>query len=135
MRSQLRWTGHVLRMNSKRLPRQILYGELKTGRRPIGRPLLPFNDTFKIQLTQAKIPPDNLEKVAVSRAVWRNLVRDRINAAELERHQAMEEKIAVIHAKASRLQETYKPYANIICTFRSSGKIGLWSHARKHDKN
>ena len=135
MRSQLRWTGHVLRMNSNRLPRQTLYGELKTGRRHIGRPFLRFKDTLKRQLTQAKITPDNLEKVAANRAVWRKLVRDRINAAELERHQAMVEKRAVRHAKASCLQETDKPYACTVCTFRSTSKIGLWSHARKHNKN
>ena len=133
MRSQLRWTGHVLRMNSKRLPRQTLYGELKTGRRSIGRPLLRFKDTLKRQLTKANIPPDNLEKVAVNRADWRNLVRAQTNAAELERRQAMEEKRALRHAKASGLQEeTDKPYACTVCTFRSTSKIGLWSHARKH---
>jgi len=26
---QLRWTGHVIRMQENRLPRRVLYGELK----------------------------------------------------------------------------------------------------------
>ena len=31
--SQLRWTGHVTRMSSDRLPKAVFYGELSSGKR------------------------------------------------------------------------------------------------------
>ena len=35
---QLRWAGHLVRMDDDRLPKQVLYGELVGGQRKIGRP-------------------------------------------------------------------------------------------------
>ena len=35
-RNQLRWIGHVVRMPDSRLPKQLLYGELSSGRPSIG---------------------------------------------------------------------------------------------------
>ena len=71
LRSQLRWTGHVIRMQEERLPRQTLYGELQAGKRSIGRPLLRYKDTVKRQLKPPKIAPYTLENIASQRAEWR----------------------------------------------------------------
>ncbi|KAL8597728.1 hypothetical protein ACOMHN_001687 [Nucella lapillus] len=38
--SQLRWSGHLVRMQDSRLPKQLFYGELTEGLRPRGRPKL-----------------------------------------------------------------------------------------------
>ena len=35
---RLRWLGHVRRMEDGRLPKDILYGQLTSGARPVGRP-------------------------------------------------------------------------------------------------
>ena len=40
----LRWTGHVHRMNAERLPRQLIYSQLSTGTRNQGQPRLRFKD-------------------------------------------------------------------------------------------
>ena len=40
---RLRWLGNVRR----RLPKDILYGQLTSGARPVGRPALRFKDSFK----------------------------------------------------------------------------------------
>ena len=34
IRQNLRWTGHLLRMATDRLPRQVLYWQLPEGQRP-----------------------------------------------------------------------------------------------------
>ena len=31
--SELRWTGHIIRMNDSRLPKSVFYGELTEGKR------------------------------------------------------------------------------------------------------
>lgn len=38
MKAQLHWTGHVIRMDSSRIPQQIIYGTLTQGHRSHGRP-------------------------------------------------------------------------------------------------
>ena len=40
---RLRWLGHVFRMPNDRLPKKLLFGEIK-GLRPPGRPRSSFND-------------------------------------------------------------------------------------------
>ena len=37
---RLRWLGHVRRMQDGRIPRDLLHGELATGKRAKGRPQL-----------------------------------------------------------------------------------------------
>lgn len=39
------WLGHVTRMDDGRIPKDLLYGELASGKRPTGHPQLRFKDT------------------------------------------------------------------------------------------
>ena len=73
LKAQLRWTEHVKRMDSSHLPRQLLYGELVRGSRPLGRPKKLFKDSIKDRLKQRSIPTDELEAQALDRAEWRSL--------------------------------------------------------------
>ena len=45
--SQLRWSGHLVRMSDDRLPKQLFYSELLEGHSLRGRPTLRFKDTLK----------------------------------------------------------------------------------------
>jgi len=47
MQCQLRWIGHVIRMQSNRLPRRILYSELQHGQRAPGGQKKCFSDHVK----------------------------------------------------------------------------------------
>jgi transcription termination factor 2 len=38
LKQQLRWAGHVARMEDTRLPKAVLFGELKLGSRSVGAP-------------------------------------------------------------------------------------------------
>ena len=50
---QLRWVGHIVRMPTNRLPRQLLYGKLRQGQRTVGRPKKRFADHLKCILSGA----------------------------------------------------------------------------------
>ena len=43
----LRRLGHILRTEDGRLPKDVLYGELTSGSRPVGRPMLRYKDVCK----------------------------------------------------------------------------------------
>ena len=51
---QLRWCGHIARMSDQRLPKQLLYGELKTGKRPQGRSRKRYKDELRVPSTGLK---------------------------------------------------------------------------------
>ena len=75
IRKNLRWTGHILRLNSERLPLQVLYSQLSSGTRKRGRPRLRFKDTVKRNLKQRNIDPNQLGMLCKERSTWRGLVK------------------------------------------------------------
>ena len=46
VQSQMRWTGHMVRMEDSRLPKQLSYGGLTTGTRPNLKPKMRFKDVI-----------------------------------------------------------------------------------------
>ena len=51
VRSQLRWLGHVSRMEDDRLAKSSLYGDLtEGGKRPVGQQKVKYKDTCKSAL-------------------------------------------------------------------------------------
>ena len=62
--SQLRWTGHIIRMNDSRLPKAVFYGELTKGKRLRG-------GLFKRHLKATHITVDHWETLAQDRQQWR----------------------------------------------------------------
>lgn len=71
-RAQLRWAGHVYRMEDSRIPKQLLYGELASGTRKRGRPKLRFKDTLKASMKDCHIDPESWEQTALNRQAWRH---------------------------------------------------------------
>ena len=55
---RMRWLGHVTRTKVGRIPKDLLYGELTTGKRPTGRPQLRFKDVCKRDLQTPDINTD-----------------------------------------------------------------------------
>ena len=82
--SQLRWAGHVCRMDSSRLPKAVFYLELRQGKRCHGGQKLHFKDVLKRHM---KIPHDTWEEEALQRAKWRGLLRKATSAVEEQRQQ------------------------------------------------
>ena len=92
MQRRLRWLGHVCRMDDGRIPKDMLYSELATGTRPIGRPSLRFKDVCKRDLRACGVDPSSLEAVVSDRACWRSTVKTGIHASELKREILPEQK-------------------------------------------
>ena len=72
--SQLRWTGHIIRMNDIRLPKAVSYGELTKGKRLRGGQRLRYKDVVKRHLKATHITVDHLETLAHDRQQWRQAI-------------------------------------------------------------
>ena len=74
IQGNLRWVGYIHRMDDSRLPKQILYSQLKEGLRGIGRPRLRFKDTVKRNLKDKKISVGRWQSLSGNRCQWRDMV-------------------------------------------------------------
>ena len=87
LKTQLRWVGHVIRMDDQRLLKHLLLGELCSGRRNRGRPRKLFKDCVRANVTHRVIDPKQLESVAANRESCRALTYQAQNSFESKRRQ------------------------------------------------
>ena len=71
MKAQLRWTGHVLRMEDSRLPKQSFCSELAHGTRRQGGQTKRYKDSLKNSQRACDIPVKAWEHHAADRSAWR----------------------------------------------------------------
>ena len=79
---QVRWMGHVSHMNDEHLPKRLLYGELITGKCPVGRPKVQFKDSMKMSLKDLEIPVKTWERLATDQVRWQEQISRGGMAAE-----------------------------------------------------
>ena len=84
---RIRWLGHVCRMAAGRIPNDILYGELTSGKREKGRPLLRYKDTCKRDLQAMGGNRPDWEELAQNRPKWKQFVRAGLKAGEYKLRQ------------------------------------------------
>nr|VZI18942.1 unnamed protein product [Spirometra erinaceieuropaei] len=58
---QLRWNGHLVRIDDERLPRRFFYGDVAAGSRRQGGQIRSYKDTLKTSLKPLQINPTNWE--------------------------------------------------------------------------
>ena len=133
MASQLRWTGHIIRVNDSRLPKAVFYGELSKGKRLRGGQRLWYKDVVKRHLKATHITVDHCETLAQDRQQWRQAIHT------VKSH--IEEKISQKYQHDHHLRHGF-PDASapiIFCVNCGRGfqsQIGLFSHQRaKHVTN
>ena len=131
VKSQLRWTGHVIRMSENRLPKKLLYGELSSGLRKRGRPRKRYKDCLKANLSLVDIPLREMESLAENRADWRELTRRAQDRCEEKRRDT------ATNARNRRKKRTASPiepgrFVCPHCQRACRSRIGLHSHLRTH---
>ena len=89
---QLRWAGHVTRMEDVRMPKAFFLSELQEGKRDRVAPRKRYRDQLKRQLAQAGISHQSWQQKASDRDSWRSSVRKVRCEFEAERHKAAKEK-------------------------------------------
>ena len=121
---RLRWLGHVHRMPNARIPKYMLYGELVTGTRTVGRSYLRYRDTCKRDMKVAGIETMTWEVATDDRGPWRAVVK-----ADMRRG---DEKISVHEAvkRENRKQKSSHPAHPPQPTVYICHKYGRDCHAR-----
>lgn len=135
---RLRWLGHVKRMDDGRIPKDILYGELATGSRRTGRPILRYKDTCKRDMKSGCIDPTNWEALAADRSKWRAAVRTAVRHREEQRGEQWEEKRKRRHHRGIPLPGNSTSFSGFTCSTcnRACGsRIGLFSHSKRCNFN
>nr|VZI20648.1 unnamed protein product [Spirometra erinaceieuropaei] len=89
---QLRWSGHLVRMDEERLPKRVFYGDVAT-------------DTLKSSLKHLQINPINWEELALDRPTWRRTVKTGAAIYEANR-------IAAAKAKREARKSQLRPVRN-----------------------
>lgn len=128
---QLRWTGHVTRMEDSRLPKAVFYGELKEGSRKVGAPRLRYKDVFKRHLKNIN-EYENWRVKAEDRVTWRKVVAGAAGAIR-------ERNVQLLSKKRQRKLEPAPPpaeatYRCVICDRTFKTAIGMSSHIRHRHK-
>ena len=123
---RLRWLGHVKRMQSGRIPKDVLYSELATGKRSVGRPCLRYVDICKRDMKVANIDIQNWENLAEDRSMWRAIVKEgSLRAEEQTRAEAVGKR-----ARRKARQHCPTAFVCVSCRRDCHSRIGLISHTK-----
>ena len=130
LKYQLRWAGHVSRLEDHRLPKIIMFGELSSGHRDRGAPKKRFKDNLKKSLTACNIDHRQWSNLAADRVAWRHTIHQAAAQSELDRKNSLKEKR---QRRKARAASTTTPNFSFPCSHCSRpclSRIGLVSHER-----
>ena len=119
-------------MDDGRIPKDIMYGELASGRRPTGRPALRFKDVCKRDMKLTDTNSNTWELLADDRSGWRYAVREGVRRGEERRRKQFKERRA--RRKERQRNQALNPQSNYVCGNCGRdchARIGLLSHTRR----
>nr|VZI15918.1 unnamed protein product [Spirometra erinaceieuropaei] len=111
---QLRWSGHLVRMDDERLPKRLFYGDVATGSRRQGGQIRRYKDTLKSSLKR-------LRSVKTGAAIYE---ANRIAAAKVKREARKSQLRPICNAAAQPLPKCPR------CQRTLRARIGLVGHLR-----
>ena len=131
MAAQLRWTGHVIRMDDNRIPKMTFYSQLTNGTRSCGGQFKRYKDALKANLKACSIPADELESRASNRDSWRAECKESVGRFEANRIELLKGK------RQQRKEQHSQPAATSdfqcdVCGRICGSRIGLFAHRRTH---
>ena len=130
LKIQLRWAGHVSRMEDHRLPKIVLYGELSTGHTNRGAPKKRFKDTLKRSLSVADIDHHEWSTLAENRSSWRNTITKAASRFESRRRASVTELKQRRKERAAMTPTPDNTFSCCHCNCACRSRIGLISHER-----
>ncbi|XP_076061594.1 uncharacterized protein LOC143037342 [Oratosquilla oratoria] len=130
LKYQLRWAGHVSRMEDHRLPKIVLYGELSTGHRERGAPKKRCKDCLKKSLTACHIDHQCWSDQAEDRDAWRHMIHQAVTQFEDNRRYTLKDKRQRSKVCASFTTTPDTTFQCRHCSRTCLSRIGLVSHER-----
>ena len=130
--TQMRWVGHVVRMDNDRLPKQLFYSELKIGKRPQHKPRKRFKDSIKDNLKKLQLDVSDWEKIAEDRAEWRRSIREGCKASEAKRMIHTKLKRDLRKGVATNLEANTARWECETCGRFLLSKAGYVNHLKSH---
>ena len=79
---RLLWLSHAYPMEDGRIPKDIFYGELASGRRTKGRPQLRYKDVCKRDMKALDINNESWEDLAADRMMWKSTLNQHLKSGE-----------------------------------------------------
>jgi hypothetical protein len=129
--AQLRWTGHMIRMDDHRIPKRVFYSQLVHGSRTSGGQMKRYKDTLKANMKACDIPTADLESLVLDRNSWRTTCREAIAKFESNRIGLLKEKRQRRKLKAAATATT-GDFKCDVCGRTCGSRIGLFAHGRTH---
>lgn len=130
LKSQLRWAGHVSRMEDHRLPKIALYGELSSGHRDRGAPKKRYKDSLKKSLGVCHIDHHQWSTLAADRQAWRYTVHQAVSSFEDSCRANLKEKRRRRKDQIASAAASDQTFDCSHCGRTCLSRIGLVSHQR-----
>ena len=129
MTAQIRWSGHVMRLEDDRLPKQIFCSELALGKRQPGGQKKRYKDALKCNLKACNIPPASWTEMTSERTSWRAAVHKGVKDFEERRLGHLDNKR---QARKNRKHNAALTVTCSVCGRVCASEFGLGSHLRRH---